>query len=130
MIPANLPTHLSHPLNIAPNLPISYSSSFSKNLPTPPPPIPPPNQPTNLLLPSNQPPNHSTYFPPQPTNQPANILPPHPTYSPLQETVLTLLREGMIKKSKESKGFLIDGYPRELDQGMMSEDGGIGYLIH
>ncbi|ESN94879.1 hypothetical protein HELRODRAFT_186024 [Helobdella robusta] len=37
------------------------------------------------------------------------------------ETVLTLLREAMLKKAKESKGFLIDGYPRELDQGKRFE---------
>ena len=37
------------------------------------------------------------------------------------ETVLTLLREAMIKKAKDSKGFLIDGYPRELDQGKRFE---------
>ena len=37
------------------------------------------------------------------------------------ETVLTLLKEAMVKKAKNSKGFLIDGYPRELDQGKRFE---------
>jgi adenylate kinase len=37
------------------------------------------------------------------------------------ETVLTLLKEAMIKKAAGSKGFLIDGYPRELDQGKRFE---------
>jgi adenylate kinase len=37
------------------------------------------------------------------------------------ETVLTLLKEAMLKKAKDSKGFLIDGYPRELDQGKKFE---------
>jgi len=35
--------------------------------------------------------------------------------------VLTLLKEAMLKHSKTSKGFLIDGYPRELDQGKRFE---------
>ena len=39
----------------------------------------------------------------------------------LQETVLTLLKEAMMKKAATSKGFLIDGYPRELDQGKRFE---------
>ena len=34
---------------------------------------------------------------------------------------MTLLKEAMIKKSSTSKGFLIDGYPRELDQGKRFE---------
>ncbi|CAH1785749.1 unnamed protein product, partial [Owenia fusiformis] len=33
------------------------------------------------------------------------------------ETVLELLKEAMLAKVKDSKGFLIDGYPRELEQG-------------
>jgi len=37
------------------------------------------------------------------------------------ETVLGLLRDAMIKKASVSKGFLIDGYPRELDQGKKFE---------
>jgi len=37
------------------------------------------------------------------------------------DTVLGLLRDAMIKKAKTSKGFLIDGYPRELDQGKKFE---------
>jgi len=39
----------------------------------------------------------------------------------IQETVLTLLKEAMLKKAATSKGFLIDGYPRELDQGKRFE---------
>jgi len=35
--------------------------------------------------------------------------------------VLTLLKEAMLKHSATSKGFLIDGYPRELDQGKRFE---------
>jgi len=38
------------------------------------------------------------------------------------ETVLGLLRDAMIKKAKTSNGFLIDGYPRELDQGVRFEN--------
>lgn len=37
------------------------------------------------------------------------------------DTVLTLLKEAMIKKAASSKGFLIDGYPRELEQGKKFE---------
>lgn len=37
------------------------------------------------------------------------------------ETVLGLLRDAMLKKASTSKGFLIDGYPRELDQGKRFE---------
>jgi len=37
------------------------------------------------------------------------------------DTVLGLLRDAMIKKAASSKGFLIDGYPRELDQGKKFE---------
>lgn len=37
------------------------------------------------------------------------------------DVVLGLLRDGMIKKAATSKGFLIDGYPRELDQGKRFE---------
>ncbi|KAL5011338.1 hypothetical protein ScPMuIL_009889 [Solemya velum] len=37
------------------------------------------------------------------------------------ETVLQLLKEAMIKKAATSKGFLIDGYPRELEQGIKFE---------
>jgi len=32
-----------------------------------------------------------------------------------------LLKEAMLKHSATSKGFLIDGYPRELDQGKRFE---------
>jgi adenylate kinase len=37
------------------------------------------------------------------------------------DTVLTLLKEAMIKKAATSKGYLIDGYPRELEQGKKFE---------
>jgi len=37
------------------------------------------------------------------------------------ETVLELLRDGMVKALATSKGFLIDGYPRELEQGKRFE---------
>ncbi|XP_046330687.2 uncharacterized protein LOC124114162 [Haliotis rufescens] len=39
---------------------------------------------------------------------------------PLDE-VLLLLKEAMVAKAASSKGFLIDGYPRELDQGKRFE---------
>ena len=35
--------------------------------------------------------------------------------------MLTLLKEAMIAKAATSKGFLIDGYPRELEQGTRFE---------
>lgn len=38
------------------------------------------------------------------------------------ETVLQLLKEAMTAKAATSKGFLIDGYPRELDQGIRFEN--------
>ncbi|KAK7502622.1 hypothetical protein BaRGS_00006197 [Batillaria attramentaria] len=37
------------------------------------------------------------------------------------DTVLELLKEAMIAKAATSKGFLIDGYPRELEQGQRFE---------
>jgi len=37
------------------------------------------------------------------------------------ETVLDLLKTAMIKRAADSKGFLIDGYPRELEQGKKFE---------
>ncbi|XP_055898263.1 uncharacterized protein LOC106054528 isoform X4 [Biomphalaria glabrata] len=37
------------------------------------------------------------------------------------DTVLQLLKEAMLKKVVSSKGFLIDGYPRELEQGVRFE---------
>jgi adenylate kinase len=40
---------------------------------------------------------------------------------PLDE-VLGLLRDAMLKKAATSKGFLIDGYPRELEQGKKFEN--------
>ena len=38
-----------------------------------------------------------------------------------QELVLQMLKDAMIKKAASSKGFLIDGYPRELEQGIRFE---------
>merc|ERR1712198_161605 len=38
-----------------------------------------------------------------------------------QETILELLREAMIK-NKDCKGFLIDGFPRDVPQGEKFED--------
>lgn len=38
------------------------------------------------------------------------------------DTVLELLKDSMMKKLSTSKGFLIDGYPRELEQGMRFEN--------
>lgn len=35
----------------------------------------------------------------------------------LQDTVLDMLRDAMVAKADASKGFLIDGYPREVKQG-------------
>lgn len=37
------------------------------------------------------------------------------------DTVLELLREAMIARAADSKGFLIDGYPREKSQGIAFE---------
>lgn len=37
------------------------------------------------------------------------------------DTVLELLRDAMVAKLATSKGYLIDGYPRELEQGMRFE---------
>jgi len=34
----------------------------------------------------------------------------------VQEVVLDLLKENMVKNADKSKGFLIDGYPREVPQ--------------
>ena len=39
----------------------------------------------------------------------------------LQEFVLTLLAEKLLKELPNSKGFLIDGYPREKAQGELFE---------
>jgi hypothetical protein len=41
----------------------------------------------------------------------------HSSVPHLQETVLDMLREAMLAKVDSSKGFLIDGYPREVQQG-------------
>ncbi|KAK2151184.1 hypothetical protein LSH36_373g02088 [Paralvinella palmiformis] len=38
------------------------------------------------------------------------------------ETVLQLLKDAMLRAAPKSKGFLIDGYPRELDQGLKFEN--------
>ena len=47
-----------------------------------------------------------------------------------QETVLALLRSAMVKAVKAgSKGFLIDGYPREVDQGIAFENQ-VGFYVH
>jgi len=43
------------------------------------------------------------------------------TLSPLQSVVLDLLAEAMASKLSGSKGFLIDGYPREVAQGQEFE---------
>lgn len=39
-----------------------------------------------------------------------------------QEVVLDLLAEAMLKRVSTSKGFLIDGYPREQAQGVQFEN--------
>lgn len=36
---------------------------------------------------------------------------------PPQDTVLDMIKDAMIAKADVSKGFLIDGYPREVKQG-------------
>ena len=38
------------------------------------------------------------------------------------ELVLDMLKEAMIAKASESKGYLIDGYPRQVDQGIQFEN--------
>lgn len=38
-----------------------------------------------------------------------------------QDTVLDMLRDAMIAKADSSKGYLIDGYPREVNQGVEFE---------
>ena len=38
------------------------------------------------------------------------------------DTVLTLIRNQIVRKARTSKGFLIDGYPREIAQGIKFED--------
>ncbi|GFR66695.1 adenylate kinase isoenzyme 1, partial [Elysia marginata] len=38
-----------------------------------------------------------------------------------QDTVLGLMKEAMLAYAPVSKGFLIDGYPRELEQGTRFE---------
>lgn len=35
----------------------------------------------------------------------------------MQDTVLDMIKDAMIAKADVSKGFLIDGYPREVKQG-------------
>lgn len=39
-----------------------------------------------------------------------------------QEVVLDLLKENMVKNADKSKGFLIDGYPREVPQAKKFEE--------
>ena len=39
-----------------------------------------------------------------------------------QDNVLGMLRDAMIKVAADSKGYLIDGYPRELEQGKKFEN--------
>jgi adenylate kinase len=43
------------------------------------------------------------------------------------ELVLDMLKEAMIAKASESKGYLIDGYPRQVDQGIQFESEVIKY---
>lgn len=38
------------------------------------------------------------------------------------EVVLELLKEAILQKAEEAKGFLIDGYPREKEQGIAFEN--------
>ena len=40
----------------------------------------------------------------------------------VQEIVLEMLKEAILAKAPTSKGFLIDGYPRDLKQGQSFED--------
>lgn len=42
--------------------------------------------------------------------------------SKFQEVVLDLLKENMLKNAEKSKGFLIDGYPREVPQAKKFEE--------
>ncbi|XP_026550263.1 adenylate kinase isoenzyme 1-like, partial [Notechis scutatus] len=37
------------------------------------------------------------------------------------DTVLDMLRDAMLAKADQSKGYLIDGYPREVNQGVEFE---------
>ena len=37
------------------------------------------------------------------------------------QLVLDMLKDAMIAKARTSKGFLIDGYPRQVDQGLEFE---------
>ena len=48
-----------------------------------------------------------------------HVVPHHPDscMPPPQDTVLDMLRDAMLAKEDTSKGFLIDGYPREVKQG-------------
>ena len=38
------------------------------------------------------------------------------------EIVLDLIKEAMLKRMSSTKGFLLDGYPRELSQGVLFEE--------
>lgn len=39
-----------------------------------------------------------------------------------QSTVLELIKKNMVDQAADSKGFLIDGYPREVQQGIEFEN--------
>ena len=43
------------------------------------------------------------------------------SYGIFQDTVLELIKEAMLNKLSETKCFLIDGYPREMEQGTRFE---------
>jgi len=49
------------------------------------------------------------------------LLLPLPLPCGWQDMVLTLLKQAIQKNSATSSGFLIDGYPRELEQGLKFE---------
>jgi len=42
-------------------------------------------------------------------------------YVSIQDVVLQLLKEKMMAKARTSSGFIIDGYPREMEQGLRFE---------
>lgn len=44
-----------------------------------------------------------------------------------QDIVLQLLKEKMVESAASSSGFLIDGYPREMEQGTRFEDEVLNY---
>lgn len=47
-----------------------------------------------------------------------------------QDTVLDMIRDAMIAKADVSKGFLIDGYPREVKQGEEFEKKVMVHIIY